>query len=133
MHFKLASILSIAALAVSVAAKCDCSNNDMSCQQRCSQQAQECIQKCQYDSPGDNDCQRECANDYLPDNARGYAQGGGSYGNIPQQGGYNGQSLGQPYGAGHWQNGQWISGASGKSVQMALPALAAVAVGMLAL
>jgi hypothetical protein len=62
------------------------------------QQAQECIQKCQYDSPGDSDCQRECANDYLPENARGYAQGGGSYGNFPQQGGYNGQSLGQPYG-----------------------------------
>jgi hypothetical protein len=36
-------------------------------------------------------------------------------------------------GPGHWQNGQWVSGANGKSVELALPALAVVAVGMLAL
>jgi hypothetical protein len=39
-------------------------------------------------------------------------------------------------GAGHWQNGQWISAANGLAVQyaaLAVPALAGVAAGMMAL
>ncbi|CAO3675752.1 unnamed protein product [Umbelopsis ramanniana] len=131
MQFKIVSILAVAALVASVAAKCDCSDDDFSCQQRCSVKAQECFQKCQFERSGDSDCQRDCAKDYLPENGRGFAQGT-PYGNNPQ-GGYNGQNYGQPYGPGHWQNGQWVSGANGKSVELALPALAVVAVGMLAL
>jgi hypothetical protein len=36
-------------------------------------------------------------------------------------------------GPGHWQNGQWISAANGKSVEVVIPVLAAVALGMMAL
>ncbi|GAB5587418.1 hypothetical protein Unana1_02318 [Umbelopsis nana] len=124
MQFKLTALLAVAALVATVSAS--------------SQKAQECIQKCQYDR-SDPECQQNCASDYLPEGGRGFQQMGSSYGgNTYPQGGFQGQSYGQSgygqqYGVGHWQNGQWISGANGKAVDVAIPALAAVALGMMAL
>ncbi|CAO3682739.1 unnamed protein product [Umbelopsis vinacea] len=138
MQFKLTFLLAVAVLVANVTAKCDCSNGDVSCEQRCSQKAQECFQKCQFDKSSDSECQQDCAKEYLPE-GRGLQQMGGAYGNNFPQGAYQGQSYsqggyGQPYGGqGHWQNGQWISAANGKSVEVVIPVLAAVALGMMAL
>ncbi|CAM0140324.1 hypothetical protein VKS41_002372 [Umbelopsis sp. WA50703] len=135
MQFKFTTFLAVAVLAIAVSAKCDCDYNDQSCMSKCAQEFQKCQQKCLEKQDG-----QSCISDCQKDAPQGMGMGMGNSnfgGNYPQNG-YQAQGYGGSpgYGAGHWQNGQWISAANGLAVQyaaLAVPALAGVAAGMMAL